>query len=116
MVVPPGGKGMLFVDDARADAVFWMELAADGSPKSAQVRIPLGASVVDPEGLTTDGRYLYVGDSGDVIDTRTRKVVASLAAMRNSRKTLEIWWQNGRPVFIGGRTSMGLVAATGRKG
>jgi hypothetical protein len=60
VVVPPGGKGMLFVDDARADAVFWMELAADGSPRSAPVRIRLGASVVDPEGLTTDGRYLYV--------------------------------------------------------
>ena len=60
VAVPPGGKGMLFVDDARADAVFWMDLAADGSPKSAPVRIPLGVSVVDPEGLTTDGRYLYV--------------------------------------------------------
>ena len=60
VVVPSGGKGMLFVDDARADAVFWMELAADGSPKSAPVRIPLGVSVVDPEGLTTDSRYVYV--------------------------------------------------------
>jgi hypothetical protein len=29
---------------------------------------------------------------------------------------LEIWWRNGRPVFVGGRTSMGLVAATGRQG
>ena len=60
VVVPPGGKGMLFVDDARPDAVFWMDLAADGSPKSAPVRLPLGVSVVDPEGLTTDGRYVYV--------------------------------------------------------
>ena len=60
VVVPPGGKGMLFVDDARPDAVFWMDLAADGSPKSGPVRIPLGVSVMDPEGLTTDGRYLYV--------------------------------------------------------
>jgi hypothetical protein len=66
--------------------------------------------------LSRDGRYLYVGDSGDVIDTRTRKVVAGLPAMRNSRKMLEIWWRNGRPVFVGGRTSMGLVAATGRQG
>ena len=60
LVVPPGGKGLLFVDDARPDAVLWMELAADGSPKAAPVRIPLGVSVVDPEGLTTDGRYVYV--------------------------------------------------------
>jgi hypothetical protein len=60
VVVPPGGKGLLFVDDATADAVFWMDLAADGSPKAAPVRIPLGVRVEDPEGLTTDGRHVYV--------------------------------------------------------
>jgi Protein of unknown function (DUF3616) len=60
VVVLPDGKGLLFVDDARPDAVLWMELAADGSPKAAPVRIPLGVSVVDPEGLTTDGRHVYI--------------------------------------------------------
>jgi len=63
LVVLPDGKGLLFVDDARPDAVLWMELAADGSPKAAPVRIPLGVSVIDPEGLTTDGRHVYVVDS-----------------------------------------------------
>ena len=60
LVVLPDGKGLLFVDDARPDAVFWMELAADGSPKAAPVPIPLGVNVEDPEGLTTDGRHVYV--------------------------------------------------------
>jgi hypothetical protein len=59
-VVPPDGKGVLFVDDSQADAIFRLELAADGSPRAAPVRIPLGVSVEDPEGITTDGRYLYV--------------------------------------------------------
>jgi len=60
VVVAPDGKGVLFVDDASADAIFWMDFAADGSSRSAPVRIPLGVSVEDPEGLTTDGRYVYV--------------------------------------------------------
>jgi len=60
LVVLPDGKGLLFVDDARPDAVFWMELSADGSPKAAPVPIPLGVNVEDPEGLTTDGRHVYV--------------------------------------------------------
>src|SRR5262245_49982036 len=60
VVVPPGGKGLLFVDDARPNMVLWMDLAADGSLASRPVAIPLGVSVADPEGLTTDGRYVYV--------------------------------------------------------
>lgn len=66
--------------------------------------------------LSRDGRYLYVGDSGDVIDTRTRKVVADLPAMRNSRKTLEIWWRGGVPVFVGARTSAGQLMANAGRG
>jgi hypothetical protein len=80
LVVPPGGKGLLFVDDARPDAVLWMELAADGSPKAAPVRVPLGVSVVDPEGLTTDGRYVYV--VGSQSRGRVRGGGAGLARFR----------------------------------
>lgn len=60
VVVPPGGKGLLFVDDARPNMVLWMDLAADGSLASRPVAIPLGVNVADPEGLTTDGRFVYV--------------------------------------------------------
>lgn len=55
----PGG-GILFVDDDRPDVVFWMELSADGSPPRPPVSIPLGVSVEDPEGITTDGRHVFV--------------------------------------------------------
>ena len=37
-----------------------------------------------------DGRYVFVGDSGDVIDTRLRKTVMTLPALANSRKEIEI--------------------------
>jgi YVTN family beta-propeller protein len=37
-----------------------------------------------------DGQYVYVGDSGDVIDTSTRTVVANLSTLRDSRIHLEI--------------------------
>jgi hypothetical protein len=48
---------------------------------------------------SSDGRYVYVGDAGDVIDTRTREVVTNLEALHNSRVHLEIDWVDGRPLF-----------------
>jgi hypothetical protein len=42
---------------------------------------------------------VYVGDAGDVIDTRTREVVTNLEALHNSRVHLEVGWVDGRPVF-----------------
>jgi hypothetical protein len=50
---------------------------------------------------SSDGRYVYVGDAGDVIDTRTRRTVENLDALRNSRVHLEVDWVDGRPVFPG---------------
>ena len=48
---------------------------------------------------SADGRFVYVGDSGDVIDTSTRETVANLEALHNSRVQLEVDWINGKPVF-----------------
>ena len=48
---------------------------------------------------SADGRFVYVGDSGDVIDTHTRETVANLDALHNSRVQLEVDWANGKPVF-----------------
>jgi DNA-binding beta-propeller fold protein YncE len=44
-----------------------------------------------------DGRYVYVGDGGDVIGTRSRSVVGFVPALRNSRYPIEIDWRNGVP-------------------
>jgi len=48
---------------------------------------------------SADGRFVYVGDAGDVIDVRTREVVANLEALHNSRIQLEVDWVGGRAVF-----------------
>jgi DNA-binding beta-propeller fold protein YncE len=56
-----------------------------------------------------DGRFVFVGDAGNVINTASRKIAANLVALRNSRKHLEINWQNGRPLSTSSRTGLGYV-------
>ena len=56
-----------------------------------------------------NGRFVYVGDSGDVISTVTRRPVAFLPALHDSRKSLEIDWRRGRPVSTTTRTGLGYV-------
>ncbi len=46
-----------------------------------------------------DGRRVYVGDSGDVIDTRSRRILTTLDGLRNTRKYLEIGFRDGTPVY-----------------
>jgi DNA-binding beta-propeller fold protein YncE len=56
-----------------------------------------------------DGRFVYVGDSGDVIDTGTRRSVANLEPLYNSRVFLEIDWSNGVPAATSSRSGVGYV-------
>lgn len=56
-----------------------------------------------------DGRFVYVGDSGEVIETATRRVVATLPALLNTKKSLEVDWSHGVPVASSERTGMGEV-------
>ncbi len=48
---------------------------------------------------TRDGRYVIVGDCGDVIDTATRKIVGNLPALLQTRIFNEVDFQNGQVVF-----------------
>jgi hypothetical protein len=48
---------------------------------------------------SADGRFVYVGDSGDVIDVETRDSVANVEALHNSRVFFELDVVDGRPVF-----------------
>lgn len=46
-----------------------------------------------------DGRYVFVGEAGDVIDTQTRSVVATFPALLNDRHGfVEVDWSGGAPV------------------
>jgi Protein of unknown function (DUF3616) len=56
----PGTDGVLFVDDGRTDEVFWMRLGEGGAQAGAITPVKLGASVIDLEGMTTDGSHFYV--------------------------------------------------------
>jgi hypothetical protein len=55
---------------------------------------------------TADGRYVLVGDSGDVIDAATRKTVMHLQELQNTRKYLEVDWSNGSPIYATSRMSV----------
>jgi len=45
-----------------------------------------------------DGRYVFAGEAGDVIDTQTRAVVATLPALTNDRHGfIEVNWSDGAP-------------------
>jgi DNA-binding beta-propeller fold protein YncE len=55
------------------------------------------------------GCFVYVGDSGEVISTVSRRQVAFLPALRNTRKYLEIDWQGRVPVSTTSRSGLGYV-------
>ena len=50
---------------------------------------------------SADGRFLFVGSAGDVIDTRTREPVAHLDALQHASAALEVDIRDGQPVFPG---------------
>jgi DNA-binding beta-propeller fold protein YncE len=56
-----------------------------------------------------DGRFVYVGDSGDVIDTHTRTIVANLHPLAQTRQMLEVDWANGLPVATTSRYGLGYA-------
>ncbi len=64
-----------------------------------------------------DGRYVFVGDSGDVIDTTLRKTAMRLPSLANSRKAIEIDFEDGAPLPIwamNNRSSIGGSASVVR--
>jgi hypothetical protein len=64
-----------------------------------------------------DGKYVFVGDSGDVIDTTLRQTVARLPAMANTRKEIEVDFQDGAVTWaMNNRQSIGTVVGTSSDG
>jgi sugar lactone lactonase YvrE len=58
---------------------------------------------------TLDGRYVFVGDGGVVIETATHSVVARIGNLLNTRKFIEIDWAAGRPVASSSREGVGRL-------
>ncbi|HEX5834434.1 MAG TPA: DUF3616 domain-containing protein [Pyrinomonadaceae bacterium] len=55
-----GTEGVLFVDDGRPNEIFWMQVGDDRKQTGAIRAIDLGTSIIDLEGITTDGEFYYV--------------------------------------------------------
>lgn len=56
----PGTDAVLFVDDGRPDEILWMQLGEDRKQAGAIKTIDIATSIIDLEGITTDGEYFYV--------------------------------------------------------
>lgn len=72
----PGAEGVLFVDDGRPADVLWLPLTAHGAQGASVQVVPTGVAVADPEGITTDGKWVYV------VGSLSRGTGASLARFR----------------------------------
>ena len=56
----PGTDAILFVDDGRSNEIFLMQLGEDRKQTGAIKTIDIATSIIDLEGITTDGEYFYV--------------------------------------------------------
>ena len=56
----PGTDGVLFVDDDHTDQVFFMRLGEDRKQAGPITPVKISASIIDLEGITTDGQQFYV--------------------------------------------------------
>jgi hypothetical protein len=56
------------------------------------------------------GRYVYVGDTGNVVDTSTLSVIATLPALQNTRQVIEVDWANGVPSATSTRFGLGRAS------
>jgi DNA-binding beta-propeller fold protein YncE len=59
--------------------------------------------------LSRDGRYLFAGDAGNVINTQTRTSVGMVGALVDSRYNIEIDWAGHRVCAAYPRASLGYV-------
>jgi DNA-binding beta-propeller fold protein YncE len=66
--------------------------------------------------LSRDGRYLFAGDAGNVINTRTHTTVAMMGALVDSRYNVEIDWSGHHVCAAYPRESLGYLHVAERCG
>ena len=74
-----GTDGVLFVDDGRPDEIFWMQLGDDRKQTGAIKPVNIATSIIDLEGITTDGEYFYV------VGSQSKSKGADLAGLARFR-------------------------------
>lgn len=112
LALGPDGS-TVWVLDAPNSAVHVYRASVDGRPPRHLEDVRLSKPLSGKESPCThprcerlgsllasaDGRYVYVGDAGDVIDAEKREVLANLEALHQSRLLIETDWIEGRPVY-----------------
>jgi DNA-binding beta-propeller fold protein YncE len=88
------------------------EFDISGLPHRAPVKIAT-VHVSGPNlgwlNLSRDGRYLFAGDAGNVINTQTRTTVDTMGALVDSRYNIEIDWAGPRVCAAYPRESLGYL-------
>ncbi|HEV2980323.1 MAG TPA: hypothetical protein VGX51_02745 [Solirubrobacteraceae bacterium] len=122
VALSPSEQELYVVDYVHKDVQFWNVAGAGEGVAPTQIGVvPLSGLTGEATGclydcersgwlqLSSDGRYVFVGDSGEVIETATRKVVTTLPTLAQTKMSIEIDWQGGVPVDTSGRTGVGKV-------
>lgn len=114
----------VYVMDAAIDSVEVYDVS--GLPSAAPVfvaTVPLTSisgtespcqSYCEREGWVLNdlsGRFVYVADTGNVIDTGTLGVIATLPALQNSRILVEVDWSGSTPSTTSTRFGLGHVTS-----
>ena len=118
----PDSREAAVIDSAHKVVQFWdvHAVALGAAPTHvASVRVTGLAGEESPCAYDCDrdgwvqhsfnGRYVFVGDSGDVIESATHRVIAHLARLANSRQSIEVDWKEGVPIATTGRTGVGRL-------
>jgi DNA-binding beta-propeller fold protein YncE len=88
------------------------EFDISGLPQNAPLMIatvPVSGPNLGWLNLSRDGRYLFAGRAGNVINTQTRTTVARMGALVDSRDNVEIDWAGTRVCAAYPRESLGYL-------
>lgn len=118
----PDNRQLYVIDTVHKQVQVWdVHGVATGIAPVHVVNVPVDGLSGEEEGCaydcsrdgwlqhTLDGRYVLAGDTGDVIETATRRVAARIPNLLNSRKFVEIDWSRGRPIASSGRQGVGYA-------
>jgi hypothetical protein len=122
IALSPNEKTLYVIDSVQKEIQFWDVSRVKEGVAPSQLGVVPVAGLSGEESpctydctrggwlqLSTDGRFLFVGDSGEVIETATSKVITSLPTLLNTKKSIEVDWQNGVPIATSGRTGVGQI-------
>ena len=98
----PGTDGLLFVDDDHLDEIFFMRVGEDRKQAGAITACKLSASIIDLEGITTDGSHFYVVGSQSKAKGGDRTGLARFKFDSKAQRILDTQSIDGLKSFLAG--------------